>query len=114
MSLTDYNRKKGAVDWGIDTSNWEYHKLSEFPENMEFQLNGVFITPDHGFGMGAVIISDGVLINVPNRYVDTFRDIMADATAIEQIKSGKATFSYEKVLAKKYKRYTCVLTFKVE
>lgn len=111
MSIkTNSNR----VDWNINNEGFDYVKLRELEEGQEYPLYGAFISKDHGFGEGAVLISDGINVNIPARYVETIRGWLNDETAITEIKSGKATFKYETFVSKKYSRTGYRLIFDVK
>lgn len=115
MSLTDYNTSGGnTVAWRVNNDGFNYLKLRELAENEEYPLYGCFISKDHGFGEGAVLITDGYNVNIPQRYVDTIRDIIGDAVAIAQINSGKATFHYETFNSQKYHTNGYRLVFTVK
>lgn len=97
-------RSKNNVNWGIDTENWPYVKLADLEQFKRYPLHGCFITPDNGYGKGAVLISDQMLVNIPARYVDTVADIANTAEDVEQIRAGKAEFSYSEFMSEKYHR----------
>lgn len=90
MGFSKFN--KGTIDWGIDTKDWKYKKCADLKLDTTYAFKGCFITADNGYGKGAVIISDGILVNAPQYFVDTVREIIADADSLEQIKSGHAGF----------------------
>ena len=69
MKITELNYK-GGIDWGVDTKNMEFVKCAEMPQGTTLKLHGVFITPDNGYGRGAVAILDDTLMNMPQRYVE--------------------------------------------
>lgn len=92
MSLSKFNKSFNKVEWGIDTKSLPFKKCSELEIGKEYPLRGCFVTPDRGYGLGAVLITDGYLVNIPNRHVDDIKSICEDAEAVEQIKSGHAGF----------------------
>ncbi len=109
MGFSKFN--KGTIDWEVDTKDWPYKKCSDLKVDTLYPFKGCFITADNGYGKGAVIISDGILVNVPQHFVDTARDIMADEEAVAQIKAGHAGFklgTYENKQKKVCYRVTLV------
>ena len=103
MGISKFN-KGSKIDWGIDTKSMTFKKTSEVELNKTYELKGCFITPDRGYGEGAVLISDGFLLNIPARYIDTINDIISDSEAVEEIKSGKCGFIVTSFISEKFKR----------
>ena len=103
MGISKFN-KGGKIDWGIDTTSMTFKKTSEVELNKTYDLKGCFITPDRGYGEGAVLISDGFLLNIPARYIDTINDIILDSEVVEEIKSGKCGFIVTSFISEKFKR----------
>lgn len=103
MGISKFN-KGNKIDWGIDTKSLPFKKTSEVELNKTYNLKGCFITPDKGFGKGAVLISDGFLLNIPARYVDDINGIVADAETVEDIKAGKCGFIVTSFISEKFKR----------
>ena len=103
MKITDLNYK-GGIDWEIDTKNMDFYKCEEMPQKKPLKLRGVFITPDNGYGPGAVAILDDVLLNLPQRYVETVDTILSDDEMIEEIKTGKVAIEISTFTSKKYKK----------
>lgn len=93
MSLTRYNRT--GINWGIDTENFEYKKLSELTEGQVYPLRGMFVTPDNGYGEGAVLITDSCMVNIPQRYVAMINEIRASKQDVEDIIAKKVGFHFE-------------------
>ena len=68
--------KKGAIDWGIDTKDFEYFKLQDLFEmngaDTTYTLKGVFVNRNKPekqlkeFGASPVGILEDKLINLPN------------------------------------------------
>ena len=88
MGISKFN-KGNKIDWGIDTKSLPFKKTSEVELNKTYDLKGCFITPDRGFGGGAVLITDDFLLNIPGRYIDNINNIMSDPETVEDIKAGK-------------------------
>lgn len=109
MKITELNHK--GIDWNINTEDMEFRKCSEIPLDTPLQLRGVFITPDNGYGRGAVAILDEMLVNLPQRYVETVDKIRNDSEMIEEIKSGKVSITISTFTSKKYKKIGYDVTF---
>lgn len=101
MAITKFNTN--IINWGIETDGFPFKKLNELEEGKVYVLRGCFTTPDNGYGMGAVLIIDDALINVPQRYVELVQEIRNDPEVIDQIKAGKAGFRYSVFQSAKYK-----------
>lgn len=110
MSLAKHNRGQ-RVDWQIETKEYPYKKCADLELNKDYPFLGCFITGDHGFGEGAVIISDGVLYNAPASFIDECKEIMQDAESVEAIKAGKEVFHLEERVSKKNKKTYRVIVF---
>lgn len=94
--------KKGLIDWGVDTSKFEYFKLQDLfdmngPDQL-YVLKGVFIhkkKPEKQlkeFGASPVGILDDRLVNFPNHMLAEVEDILKDEEDIESIMNGEAVF----------------------
>lgn len=106
MSIASRNKSFNKVEWGVDTKELKFKKCSELEVGREYPLLGCFITPDNGYGLGAVLITEGFLVNVSNRLVETIQEICNNADDIEQIKSGKAGFKISTYESKQFHK-TC-------
>ena len=94
--------KKGTIDWGIDTKDFEYFKLSDLFEmngaDVTYTLRGVFVNRNKPekqlkeFGASPVGILDDRLINLPNHMLSEIEDILKDEEDIESIMNGEAVF----------------------
>ena len=113
MSITKHNRTNN-VTWKVNNDGFDYIKLRELSEGEEYPLLGCFISKDHGYGEGAVLITQGYNVNIPQKYVETVQDIMNDPEAIDEINSGRTTFSYVTFTSKKYRRDGYTITFTVK
>ena len=100
--------KKGGIQWGIDTKDFEYFKLQDLyekdGEGVAYNLLGVFINKNKSekdlkdYGASVVGILADKLINLPNHMEDEVKDIMNDEEDVADIKDGKVWFrirSYE-------------------
>ena len=94
--------KKGAIDWGINTENFEYFKLQDLYEmngaDEKYVLKGVFINKNKPekqlkeFGVSPVAILEDKLVNLPNHMADEVEAIMKDEEDIQSILNGEAVF----------------------
>ena len=100
-----------GINWGIETEGLPYKKLSDLEVGKVYPLFGCFVTPDHGYGEGAVLITEGALVNIPGRYVETVLAIRSSKEDVQDIKDGKCGFHYEKFMHPKYKRESYSLAF---
>lgn len=100
--------KKGLIDWGVNTENFEYFKLQDlFEMNGEkevYVLKGVFINKNKTekqlkeYGASPVGILADKLINLPNHMLNEVDEIMKCEEDIDDILAGNAKFkikSYE-------------------
>lgn len=97
MGISKFNVGGARVDWELDTKDWEIKKLRELDEGKTYLLKGFFSTKDNGFGIGAILISDGFLVSIPGRYADIIKDMLNDAETVAEVKAGKCGFKYSKV-----------------
>lgn len=110
MGISDLNRK-GNVNFDINTDGFPYVKVSELVEGQTYVLKGCFITGDHGYGKGAVLITDGKMVNIPNRYVDVIQEIIDNKQFVDDINAGKCAFKYETFVSKKFNRKSYEIIF---
>lgn len=108
MGIGNYSQSR-TIDWGIDTKSMEFIKCKELiekgkEESEVIKLLGFFITPDSGYGRGAVLITEQNLINIPSRYVEDLEKMYDDTSVINQIKSGHAAFRVKTFYSTKFKR----------
>lgn len=101
--LSKFNLKR-TVDWGVNTEGYVFKKASDLKLDTHYAVKGLYISADNGFGEGAVIITDGFMVNCPQRMVETFKKILEDEESIAQIKAGKETFHVETYFNKKQKK----------
>lgn len=100
--------KKGGIQWGIDTKDFEYFKLQDLfekdGENAAYQLCGVFVNSNKTekelkeYGASVVAILADKLVNLPSHMEEEVREIMKDEEDIADIKAGNVWFrirSYE-------------------
>lgn len=107
MSFAD-RHKKGSINWGINTENFEYYSLKDLYEmngpDQEYVLRGVFINKNKPekqlkeYGVSPVGILEDKLINLPNHLAAEVEEMLTSEEDIEDIKAGRAVFkirSYE-------------------
>lgn len=100
--------KKGGIQWGIDSRDFEYFKLQDLyekdGENVVYNLCGVFINRNKTekelkeYGPSVVGILADKLVNFPSHMEEEVKEIMKDEEDIADIKAGKVWFkirSYE-------------------
>ena len=94
--------KKGAIDWGVDTKDFEYFKLQDLFEmngaDAKYTLKGVFVNRNKNeqqlkdYGPSPVGILEDKLVNLPNHMLQEIEDILKDEEDIESIMNGEAVF----------------------
>ncbi len=94
--------KKGTIDWGIDTKDFQYFKLSELNEmngaDQTYVLRGVFVNRKKTekmlkeYGASPVGILEDRLLNLPNHMLEEIEGILKDEEDIEAIMNGEAVF----------------------
>lgn len=100
--------KKGGIQWGIDTKDFEYFKLEDLykkdAEGTAYNLLGVFINRNKTekelkeYGASVVAILADKLVNLPSHMEDEVKEIMNDEEDVADIKAGNVWFrirSYE-------------------
>lgn len=108
MSSFASRHKKGGIQWGIDTTDFEYFKLQDLYEkdgaDTTYQLLGVFINSNKTekelkeYGPSVVGILGDKLINLPGHMAEEVREIMNSEEDVADIKAGNVWFkirSYE-------------------
>lgn len=109
MKIQQFNHT--GINWGVETDDFPYKKLADLRKEKTYPLLGCFVTPDNGYGAGAVLITSDALINIPQRYVETIMQIRNDPECVEEIKSGKVGFHYVTFRNPKYKNEGYSLVF---
>ena len=104
MSVFSKYRRNMSIDWGVDTSDYEFVKCSEMELETKIPIFGMFITPDSGYGEGAIVILESSLLSLPQRYVSQIKEMMDDADVVEAIKSKKAAIVVTTFESKKFKK----------
>lgn len=102
-AMSKYNGNT-KIEWGINTEDFEYKKLSELDHGVKYPARGCFITRDAGYGKGAVIITDTFYASLPERYVPVISRIMQDEEAVAEMKAGKVFFTVSSFVSDKHNR----------
>lgn len=104
MSVFSKYRRNMSIDWGIDTKDFPFVKCSEMPLDVKIPIFGCFVTPDSGYGEGAIVILEDRLLSLPQRYLPEIKDYMDDPEVVETIKSKKAAIIITTFVSTKYKK----------
>lgn len=104
MSVFSKYRRNMSIDWGIDTQSFPFVKCSEQTLDETIPIYGFFITPDSGYGEGAIVILEKELLNLPQRYVDDIKKFMDDPDVIEAVKDHRTGIIITTFDSKKYKK----------
>jgi len=104
MSVFSKYRRNMSIDWGIDTSSYPFVKCSEVELDVKIPIFGMFITPDSGYGEGAIVILEESLLSLPQRYVGQIKDMMDDSEVVQAIKDNKAAIIVTTFESKKFKK----------
>lgn len=104
MSVFSKYRRNMSIDWGVDTSDYPFVKCSEVDLEKKIPIYGMFITPDSGYGEGAIVILEDSLLSLPQRYVNQIKDMMDDNDVVEAIKNSKAAIIVTTFESKKFKK----------
>lgn len=104
MSVFTKYQRNMSIDWGLDTTDFPFVKCSEQPLEEKIPIYGFFITPDSGYGEGAIVILEKELLSLPQRYVDQIRKFMDDPEVVETVKAHKAAIIITTFESKKYKK----------
>lgn len=105
------SRHNKGSKFSIDTTGWEYKKLSElFDDDKDaiHNLQGLYISKGGEYGPAPVAICDGYCVNLPSHLMEEVNGMLASDEDIKDIKAGIVGFSvysYEKEIGKKTK--TC-------
>lgn len=98
---------KGAIDWGIDTSEFAYLSRKEcFDSNPEavHVVRGLYINTKGNFGDHPVAICENSFIDLPDYLTNDVKEMLQDEEDINDIKAGKVGFKIEKFIDKKFKK----------
>lgn len=85
--MSKYN--KGSIDWGMDTKDFPYVKLSVMKVGEIFDVNGLFINSKGNYGSHAVAISGNTLVDLPSHLTEAVQNMLQDMEVVDAIKAGK-------------------------
>lgn len=88
MKINTGNSNK-VVRAGFQTDGWQFKPLKEFV-GKTIPVNGFFTTLGK-YGEQAVIIGDGVLVNMPGRCVEELNMIKNNKDYVDALMDGKMT-----------------------
>ena len=104
MSVFSKYRRNMSIDWGIDTTSYPFVKCSDVELDTKIPIFGMFITPDSGYGEGAIVILEDELLSLPQRYVGQIKDMMDDEDVVQAIKDNQAAIIVTTFESKKFKK----------
>ena len=104
MSVFSKYQRNMSIDWGINTQEFPFAKCSEMEKNVKIPIFGFFITPDSGYGEGAIVILEDQLLSLPQRYVDEIKNYMDDPEVVDFTKDHKACIIITEFTSQKYKK----------
>lgn len=104
MSVFSKYRRNMSIDWGVDTSSYPFVKCSDVELETKIPIFGMFITPDSGYGEGAIVILEDELLSLPQRYVGQIKDMMDDEDVVRAIKDNQAAIIVTTFESKKFKK----------
>ena len=111
MGVSKYNKEGNSKRFVVDNSEFPYIKLKELVEGRQYPVLGYFVTKDNGYGEGAVIIIADYNVNIPPRYVKTFKEWQTDPEIDHLINEGKVAFYYSRGWSEKYRVETLNITW---
>lgn len=104
MNFGKYNKFK-TIDWGMNTENFSYKKLSDYPENATMQIKGLFLIKDNlNGGNQAVAILKDSFLNLPKHKVEVVTEIINDEDSVKAIKNGECYIKTYKYKSEKYNK----------
>lgn len=98
------NLNKGGIDWGINTEDLKYIKLSELNLDEVIQICGVFLNTKGNFGTHPVAIIKDALLDLPAHQTETVQEILNSPAMIEGIKEGKCGIKVRPYKSTKYNK----------
>ena len=104
MSVFSKYRRNMSIDWGINTQDYPFVKCSDMELETQIPIYGMFITPDSGYGEGAIVILEDELLSLPQRYVGQIKEMMDDEAIVNTIKAGRAAIIVTTFESKKFKK----------
>lgn len=90
MSFASKHNKSTRIEWGINTDGFSYENVSSLEPNTTYQVYGCFVTKPHAsYGEGACLILADRYISLPERWVETVKNIMNCPEDVADILAGK-------------------------
>lgn len=86
------NRYNKGNKFDIDTTGFDYLKLSELDPVKVYVLRGLFINSKGAFGPSPVAIIDKHFVNLPQHTLSVVQDMLIDDETVNTIKQGAAGF----------------------
>ena len=83
---TNYER----IEWGFDMSEIPFVKRDEMIKNHVYKTRALYISANHGYGVGAVAVIDNVRVNLPAHAVEKVKEIINGEEHEENIRAIKA------------------------
>lgn len=107
--FNNYNKNsKRSLPEDLDLKALPFVKLKELV-GKTLNVDGFFFTNGE-YGKQVVVVANGLKINFPNRYIETFESILANDEELEAVLKGKLGIKdIKEVKAKKGKTVTCTL-----
>ena len=90
------NRYNKGNKFNIDTTGYNYLKLSELDPEKVYVLRGLFINSKGAFGPSPVAIIEGNFVNLPQHTLSVVQDMLLDDETVATIKAGSAGFKLRK------------------
>ncbi len=112
--MATFASKYNKTGFGIDTTDFEYVKLSalyndakEGGEDVIHNINGIYVNKSP-LGLSPVIIDapNSRLVNLPSHLAETCQNILADSEAVEAIKANKVGYTIYEYEARGKKCYS--------
>lgn len=112
--MATFASKYNKTGFGIDTTDFEYTKLSSIFNSEQdggtdiiHDINGIYVNKSP-LGLSPVLIdkTNRRLVNLPQHMAETCQNILADAEAVDAIKSGKVGYTIYEYDARGKKCYS--------
>ena len=95
------NRYNQGNKFDVDTTGFEYKKLSSLLPDFEYQLCGLFINTKGEYGPNPVAILSDCFVSLPQHLIPAVKDMLLDEETVQDIKGGKCGFKVRKYTDKK-------------
>lgn len=96
--MFSFSNTFNKFSFGIDTKDYEYIKLADVangssPDEIH-PINGLYVhVSDLGDSPVVIDVQAKKLVNMPQHLSETFREILANAEAVQAIKDGKVGYT---------------------